>query len=89
MDVEWDPEKARSNRRKHGVDLPGAATVLFDPLALTVTQDHFGEDRYFTIGADLDGQVLVVVHLVRGERIRIISARRATPHERRRYEEVR
>jgi len=88
MEVEWDPDKARANRVKHGVDFASAETALCDPLALTVTQDRFGEDRDFTIGMDLDGHLLIVVHAVRGDRIRIISARLATAYERRRYEET-
>jgi uncharacterized DUF497 family protein len=87
MEVEWDPAKARANRGKHGVDFADAAAALFDPLALTVVQDQACEDRLYTIGADLDGRMLVVVHVARSEHLRIISARRALPHERRRYQE--
>jgi uncharacterized protein len=87
VEVEWDPAKAASNRRKHGVDFAAASTVLFDPQAITVVQDHPGEDRYCTVGMDLGGRVLVLVYTWRGHAVRIISARSATTTERERYRE--
>ena len=88
---EWDPTKAPSNLRKHGVSFPIAARVFSDPYAL-VEQDRIenGEERWQTIGV-VDGIVmLLVAHTVREqddvEVIRIISARRADRKERRRYE---
>jgi uncharacterized DUF497 family protein len=88
---EWDPTKAASNLRKHGVSFPTAARVFSDPYAL-VEQDRIenGEERWQTIGV-VDGIVmLLVAHTVREqddvEVIRIISARRADRKERRRYE---
>jgi len=87
---EWDADKAMSNLRKHGVSFEVAARVFLDPFALTV-QDRVeeGEYRWQTIGA-IDGTlVLLVVHADREEDeievIRIISARPATPKERRNY----
>ena len=91
-DFEWHPGKAASNLRKHGIDFSLAATVFEDPLASTVPDEGHSEseDRWITMGANRQGQLLVVVHTARqaGERttIRIISARRATPNERRQYE---
>jgi hypothetical protein len=86
---EWDDEKAKANLAKHGVAFEEAATVFGDPLSLTVDDpDHSTtEDRFVTIGRSVVGRVLVVVHSDHGDRIRLISARAATPRERRAYEE--
>ena len=88
MQVEWDPRKARLNARKHGVALADAVAVLEDETALTM-RGPFPEDeeRWITLGLDALGRVLVVVYTWRGECVRLISARRATRRERRRYEE--
>ena len=86
MEFEWDGRKAASNLDKHGVDFADAVTVLDDELAVTVPDEGPGEDRYVTIGMDAIGQLLVVVYAWRGERVRIISARKATPRERKSYE---
>jgi len=78
---------AAANLRKHGVDFADAALVLEDDLALTVRDPvGRGEERWVTVGRDPQQRVLVVVHTWRGERIRLISARKATSAERRRYE---
>jgi len=85
-DFEWDPLKARANRRDHGIDFADAVSVLEDLKALTIMDDEEAdEERFVTIGTDLLGRVLVVVHTWRGERTRLISARKATPRERRAY----
>jgi len=86
VQLEWDCRKADSNLKKHGIDLADAATVLFDELAITIRDDAFEEERFITLGMDALGRTLVVVYTWRGDRIRIISARKATPRERRRYE---
>jgi len=85
----WDPNKAAANRKKHGVDFHEAATVLDDALSTTFPDsDHSGvERRFLTIGISSRRRLLVVAHTEDGEVIRIISARRATPRERRFYEE--
>ena len=85
MQVEWDPGKARLNARKHGVPLADAVAVLEDETALTM-RDPFPEDeeRWIALGLDAFGRVLVVVYTWRGERLRLISARKATPREMRR-----
>jgi hypothetical protein len=86
-DYEWDAKKAAANLRKHGVDFVDAVPVLEDELALTTADDATGEERRVSVGADGLGRILVVVYTWRGEdRIRLISARRATPKERRQYE---
>jgi len=84
---EWDEPKAAANLRKHGVDFADAALVLEDDLALTMRDPvGRGEARWVTMGQDPNRRVLVVVYTWRGERIRLISARKATGAERRRYE---
>jgi uncharacterized protein len=87
MDFEWDEAKANSNLRKHGVDFADAVGVFDDPLALSMPDDESNERRSLGIGTDLLGRVLVVVYTIRGDKVRLISARRATSSERRRYEE--
>ncbi len=90
-DFEWDKSKARSNRAKHGIDFVEATTVFGDPLALTgFDPDHsIDEDRFVTVGATIDGNLMVVTYTDRGDRIRIISARKATRKERSDYQDGR
>ncbi|MBI3622037.1 MAG: BrnT family toxin [Nitrospirae bacterium] len=87
---EWDEVKAGSNLRKHGISFEEAATVFGDYLSLTIAdpQHSEGEERFVIIGRSHRGRTLVVVHTERGDRMRIISARLATPRERRAYEET-
>jgi uncharacterized protein len=87
---EWDGKKETANRRKHNVGFADASTVFGDPLSITIPDpDHAaGEERFLIIGMSSVRKLLVVVHTMRGERIRIISARIATQHERRNYEET-
>jgi hypothetical protein len=88
VELEWDERKAAANLRKHGVDFADAALVLEDDLALTVRDPvGRGEGRWVTLGQDPHQRLLVVVYTWRGQRIRLISARKATSAERRRYEE--
>lgn len=84
----WDPAKAEQNFTRHGVSFHEATTVFGDPLAGTIPDpDHsVGQERFVTLGQSSAGQLLVVCHVEEGDIIRIISARRATPHERRDYE---
>ena len=84
--VEWDPEKATKNLRKHRIDFSDAATVLEDDDALTIRDDDPDEDRFVTIGCDAIGRVLLVIYTWRNEEIRLISARKGEPRERRQYE---
>ena len=63
-------------------------TVLHDDLALTVADDHPDEERFVTMGVDALGRVLIVVYTWRGERVRLISARKATQQEREQYQEA-
>jgi uncharacterized DUF497 family protein len=77
-DGQWDRRKTAANLKKHGVDIADAATVLHDEQAITVRDDEGDEERYVTIGMDALGNVLVVVYTWRGERPRLISARKAS-----------
>ncbi len=90
MRFEWDDRKNESNLKKHGVDFDTASLVFDDPMQVT-TQDREvdGEERWQTIGFANDILLLMVAHTVEDEEIeviRIISARKAEPHERRIYE---
>jgi uncharacterized DUF497 family protein len=90
MDVEWDPEKAAANLQKHGIPFSYAVDALEDEYALTREDPHAqGEQRFVTVGMDGLGRVLTVVYTHRGERIRLISVRRATRREREWYERER
>ncbi len=86
MEFEWDRQKAASNLKKHGVDFADAALVLFDDFAVTIPDQNEGEERFVTIGRDPMGRTLVVIYTWRAERVRLISARKATPQERKKYE---
>lgn len=87
MIFEWDVEKARLNLQKHGVSFEQASTVFGDPLALTFADpDHSDEEqREITIGHTSDALLVLVSHTDRKERIRIISARKATRREQQEY----
>jgi uncharacterized DUF497 family protein len=74
--------------RKHGIAFADAVAALEDESALTMRDDSSDrEERLVTLGLDAFGRLLVVVYTWRGERVRLISARKATARERRRYEE--
>lgn len=89
MQFEWDPAKAAENLAKHGVLFEEAATVFRDTLSVIgLDPDHsIDEERFVIFGVSTSGRLLVVAHTERGDTIRIISARRATPGERTIYEE--
>jgi uncharacterized protein len=85
----WDAKKAAANLRKHGVGFPEAATAFADPISITIPDpDHsVGEARFVLTGQSDRRRLVVVAHVERGDLIRIISARPATRHERKTYEE--
>ena len=87
---EWDETKAALNVRKHRVTFTDAASVFLDDLAYTFADpDHsVGELRMLTFGISQAGRWLAVIHTERGRAIRIISARAATRHERKIYEQT-
>ena len=87
MKIFFDPKKAESNHRKHGIRFSDAEHVLFDSMALTREDDNAEEEqRFVSIGADSIGRILVVVYTYHGEDVRLISARLATSKEREYYE---
>ena len=87
MAFQYDPTKAETNLKDHGISFSDAEGVFFDPLALhRPDPDAEGEERFVAMGLGSAGQILVVVYTIRGEDIRLISARRATRREIRDYE---
>ncbi len=84
-DFEWDAEKAIANAAKHGVTFEEAVTVFLD-IDYLLRRDPVAAERFVAIGVSRRARVLFVVHCERGERLRIISARRATRREREAYE---
>jgi hypothetical protein len=86
---EWDPNKARRNTETHGISFDEASTAFKDTLSLTIHDPLHSddEDRFILIGKSHENRLLVVVHTERGNKIRIISARKATNKERKQYEE--
>jgi hypothetical protein len=89
MEFDWDPLKAERNLAKHEVSFAEATAVFDDPLFITfLDEEHsIGDDRYITIGLSNRKRLLMVAHTDEEGHIRIISARKATPHERKFYEE--
>lgn len=86
---EWDSEKALANWRKHVVSLESAVEVFFDPFLLVVDDEEYvgHELREKIIGMTRDWQVILVVYVMRNDRVRLISARVVTGEERRLYED--
>jgi uncharacterized DUF497 family protein len=86
---EWDEQKARANRAKHGVTFEEAETVFVDPLVgIASDPDHAPEEgREIAAGVSYAGRLLLVSFIQRDDSIRIISARKLTTYERRLYEE--
>ena len=87
MQFAWDERKAEQNAEKHGVSFEEATTVFLDPLALVVEDDSHPENARIIGRSDVERILLVVFVERREDVLRIISARPATRHERRRYEE--
>lgn len=89
MAYEWDANKAATNLSKHGVSFEEAKTVFDDPLYVDFYDpDHsYGEHRFILLGQSAQGRLLFVSYMERNSSIRLISAREATPSERRAYEQ--
>jgi uncharacterized DUF497 family protein len=87
-DFEWDVVKAAANVVKHGVSFEQARKAFADPYAIDFADDrrYYSEERAVLFGM-VDDRLLVIVYTIRGNKVRIISAREAEPHERRRYHE--
>jgi len=86
MEIESDPEKYARNLKKHGVYFVEAASCLLDPHALVFEDiDAIGENRWVLLGMSSQARLLVVVYTLRGDSIRLISARKPTKKEASRY----
>ncbi len=85
---EWDDKKEKSNVRKHGISFNEGESVFYDSYSLTIPDpDHSDEEqRFIDIGTSNKNRILVVVYTEREDRIRIISVRKATNAERKKYE---
>ncbi len=81
MKYQWNPEKAKSNCKKHGIHFSDSVSVFSDDSAITIKDDFFDEERFVTIGMDAFGKIIVVVFTWRDDDIRIISARKAALRE--------
>ena len=88
-EFEWDDEKAAQNSLRHGVTFADAMLAFNDPFAIERLDNRFdyGEERFIILGM-VRNRLLSVVYTTRGQRIRVISARGAESHERRRYHEA-
>jgi uncharacterized DUF497 family protein len=86
VEYEWDPEKESANYAKHGVHFADAVGALEDDRALTETDESNIEERFRTLGTDFLGRLVIVVYCYRGDNIRLITARKATPRQRATYE---
>jgi len=88
VEFEWDPVKAQNNLTKHGVSFDEAATVFGDPLAVTIDDPDHSQDeqRFLTTGLSKRQRLVILAHADRGGRVRMITAREATPAERKQYE---
>lgn len=89
LSFEWDPSKEKINLKKHGISFEEATTVFNDPFSLTIPDPihSFEEERFITIGKSMLGKTIVVIHVDRGNNIRVISARKANHQEIKNYEE--
>lgn len=86
MEIEFDPTKAEKNHAKHGVSFEEGASALLDPMGLGFEDPNAeGESRWILLGMSSDARLLTVVYTLRGERIRLISARKATRKEAQQY----
>ena len=88
LEFEWDQFKSRQNMKKHGISFREGATAFADKLSYTISdpEHSIGEHRFLLLGRSYSGNLLVIAHTERGDRIRIINVRRATRRERELYE---
>jgi uncharacterized DUF497 family protein len=82
---EWDERKRKSNAEKHQIDFEDAVAVFSDPAALVVPSSRRRDEQRHLLVGELDGMLITVVYTLRGDSVRIISARRAHKSERKRY----
>ena len=88
MDFEWNTAKERANRKKHGVDFRTAAKVFLDPYVIEFDDFDAADELRFNASGLVDGRMLFVTYTMGGTVVRIVSARGAEPHEKRKYHEV-
>jgi uncharacterized protein len=90
LEFEWDDKKAQANIAKHSVTFEEASTAFADPLSITISDPVHSqaEERFILLGHSHRCRLLVVVHTERSDKIRLISARRASRNERKQYEET-
>jgi uncharacterized DUF497 family protein len=90
VSFDWDPQKAKNNLQKHQVDFEEASSIFDDPQFITFLDDEHSqnEERYITIGLSNKNRLLMVAHTERQDKIRIISARKATANEEKFYQEA-
>jgi uncharacterized DUF497 family protein len=88
MDFEWDGAKEQANRKKHGLDFQTAARVFLDPHVIEFDDRDSDDELRFNATGLVDGRMLFVTYTMRGVVVRIISARGAEPHEKRKYHEL-
>ena len=88
LQFDWHEHKAKLNLRKHQVSFEESKTIFDDPLFITLLDEEHSQDeeRYLTIGESHLNRLLLVAHTEHDEYVRLISARKATAHERRFYE---
>jgi uncharacterized DUF497 family protein len=87
MRITWDPQKAESNFIKHKIRFSDAELALYDTYAMTLEEQVIeGEQRFVTVGSDAIGRIVMVVYSYRADTIRLISAKKATPSQRKQYE---
>ncbi len=91
LNFEWDEDKAKANFKHHKISFDEAKTVFDDPFTITIDDPKHSiiEERFVDIGNSSKGRILVVVYTQRGDRIRLISCRKASDWERKIYEEER
>lgn len=89
MLIDWDDRKNEANFKKHGVWFEEAQTVILNPLSLVATNDHSSDERLEYLGYSEQSRLLYVVTVEKSDdEIRIVSARKATANERKKYEET-
>jgi uncharacterized protein len=88
VEFEWDPAKAAANVRKHDVPFETAVRVFDDAFLFEINEEDFGDEMRYNVVGEVDRRLLHATYTMRGEIYRIISARAAEPHERRKYYQV-
>ena len=87
MDFEFDPQKSQSNKLKHGIDFEEAKALWYDPNAIEIELHYLDEKRRARIGRHFEGsnELWTAIFTLRGEKVRLISVRRARMKEKQQY----